>query len=122
MDSRRDDPDERYVERREEQLTPAEARPVSLGRPLLIVILAGLIVAMLIWIPADWWGSSVAPTSQPAVEQTAPPETSPDTGTAPAPQAQPETMPPASAPATPTPAPGTPELAPPTPAPASPAP
>ena len=57
-----------------EPMTPTDARQGSKGKPVLIVLLGGLILAMLVWIPAEWWGNSIAP-SEPAnqpVEQTAP--------------------------------------------------
>jgi hypothetical protein len=53
-----------------------EARQGFRGKPVLIVLLAGLVLAMLVWIPAEWWGNSIAP-SNPANE--------PMTETAPAP-------------------------------------
>jgi hypothetical protein len=37
--------------------------------PVLIVLLAGLILAMLVWIPAEWWGNSIEPAGQPAPVQ-----------------------------------------------------
>ncbi len=56
-----------------EPMTPIEARQGFRGKPVLIVLLGGLILAMLVWIPAEWWGNSIAPDN-PANEsqQTAP--------------------------------------------------
>ena len=57
-----------------EPVTQTEARQGFRGKPVLIVLLGGLILAMLVWIPAEWWGNSIAPEN-PANEpqqQTAP--------------------------------------------------
>ncbi|MGL3608784.1 hypothetical protein ACSV9I_19880 [Rhizobium sp. G187] len=54
-----------------EPMTATDARQGFRGKPVLIVLLAGLILAMLVWIPAEWWGNSIAPdtpTNQPSVE------------------------------------------------------
>ncbi len=51
-----------------EPMTPVEARQGFRGKPVLIVLLGGLILAMLVWIPAEWWGNSIAPDN-PANEQ-----------------------------------------------------
>ncbi len=59
-----------------EPMPATEARQGFRGKPVLIVLLAGLVLAMLVWIPAEWWGNSIAP-SNPANE--------PMTETAPAP-------------------------------------
>jgi hypothetical protein len=59
-------------------MSPVEARQGFRGKPVLIVLLAGLVLAMLVWIPAEWWGNSIAP-SNPAnqpVTETAPAPTS----------------------------------------------
>lgn len=69
-----------------ETLTATEARQGFRGRRVLIVLLGGIILAMLAWIPVEWWGNSMAP-EQPQVQQTAP---SPATNNAPA---QPATQP-----------------------------
>lgn len=75
MTTRSETPNETYPERREQPVTPTEARQGSIGRPVLIVLLAGLIIAMLVWIPAEWWGSSIAPPEERAVEQAYPENT-----------------------------------------------
>lgn len=59
-----------------EPMTATDARQGFRGKPVLIVLLAGLVLAMLVWIPVEWWGNSIAP-SNPANETT--------TETAPAP-------------------------------------
>jgi hypothetical protein len=77
MSSRTDMPDtsdRRTRGLRPETVTPTEARQGFRGKPVLIVLLGGLILAMLVWIPAEWWGNSIAPEN-PANEpqqQTAP--------------------------------------------------
>ncbi|WP_416796592.1 hypothetical protein [Ciceribacter azotifigens] len=44
------------------QPAPAvQARQGSLGRPVLVVLLVGLILAMLFWVPVEWWGNAIAP-------------------------------------------------------------
>lgn len=52
-----------------EALGAEDARQGSRGMPVLIVLLAGLILAMLVWIPAEWWGNSIEPAGQPAPVQ-----------------------------------------------------
>ncbi len=77
MNSRTDMPDttdRRTRGLKPEPVTATEARQGFRGKPVLIVLLAGLILAMLVWIPAEWWGNAIAPSgpaNQP-VEQTAP--------------------------------------------------
>lgn len=64
MSPRTDSSNHSCPDRRESPVTPTEARQGSWGRPVLIVLLAGLILAMLVWIPAEWWGSSIAPSPE----------------------------------------------------------
>ena len=77
MNSRTDMPDttdRRTRGLRPETVSATEARQGFKGKPVLIVLLAGMILAMLVWIPAEWWGNAIAPAdpaNQP-VEQTAP--------------------------------------------------
>ncbi|MEC9462651.1 MAG: hypothetical protein VX601_05710 [Pseudomonadota bacterium] len=77
MNSRTDMPDttdRRTRGLKPEPVTATEARQGFRGKPVLIVLLAGLILAMLVWIPPEWWGNAIAP-SDPAnqpIEQTAP--------------------------------------------------
>ena len=52
-----------------EPMSPTDARQGFRGKPVLIVLLAGLVLAMLVWIPVEWWGNSIAP-SNPANEPT----------------------------------------------------
>lgn len=64
MSSRTDLPDttdRRTRGLKPEPMTPTEARQGFHGKPVLIVLLAGLILAMLVWIPIEWWGNSIAP-------------------------------------------------------------
>ena len=58
-----------------ETMTATEARQGNRGIPVLIVLLAGLILAMLVWIPAEWWGNSIEQGAQsnPAQTETAAP-------------------------------------------------
>lgn len=78
--------------------TATEARQGSWGAPVLKVLVAGLILAMIAWVGAEWWGESTAPPA----EQTATPpagSTTPQNQNA-APAANPATPPPAAPPAT----------------------
>jgi hypothetical protein len=73
LDNHRD-PDGRVV------LTPTEARQGMLGRPVLYVLVIGLLLAMLAWAAAEFWGMSIdtqtpadrtqvtAPATEPASE------------------------------------------------------
>lgn len=61
-------------------LTPTEARQGALGRPVLYVLVIGLILAMLAWAAAEFWGMAIdtqtpsdstrvtAPATEPASE------------------------------------------------------
>lgn len=40
-------------------LTPTEARQGALGRPVLYVLVVGLLLAMLAWAGAEFWGMSI---------------------------------------------------------------
>ncbi|MGV8937899.1 MAG: hypothetical protein ACOH2J_12310 [Allorhizobium sp.] len=53
-----------------EPMEAKDARQGYKGRPVLIILLAGILLAMLAWIPLEWWGNSLAP-EQPGI-QTAP--------------------------------------------------
>lgn len=74
---------------REEPMTATEARQGSYGRPVLIVLLGGLLLAMILWIPAEWWGNASAPDNPaneaPATTAPSPAEQNPSTQ----PQSQP---------------------------------
>ncbi|CAH0339018.1 hypothetical protein [Rhizobium sp. CECT 9324] len=76
MSSRTDlpgDTDRRTRGLQPETLTATEARQGNRGFPVLIVLLGGLILAMLVWIPAEWWGNSIESEGQnPAQTETAP--------------------------------------------------
>ncbi|NML75293.1 hypothetical protein HHL25_14270 [Rhizobium sp. S-51] len=57
-----------------EPMTPTEARQGFRGRPVLVVLLVGILLALIAWIPAEWWGNAIAPddpSNQP-VENVAP--------------------------------------------------
>lgn len=75
MSSRTDLPDatDRHTRGlRPEPMTPTQARQGFRGRPVLIVLLAGIVLAMLVWIPAEWWGNAIAPenpSNEPVQEQ-----------------------------------------------------
>lgn len=56
----------------ERPLEPTEARQGFRGKPVLIVLLAGLVLALVAWIPAEWWGQKIAPANDPATETTRP--------------------------------------------------
>lgn len=68
----------------EQPLSPTEARQGSTGRPVLMVLVAGLVLAAIAWGGSEWWGQTTAPPA----EQTATP---PAGDTAPA---NPATQPP----------------------------
>lgn len=53
-----------------EPMPATDARQGYRGRPVLIILLAGILLAMLAWIPLEWWGNGLAP-DQPEL-QTAP--------------------------------------------------
>ena len=52
--------DHRTAGTSERPLSGTEARQASYGRRVLIVLLAGLLMAMLFWIPAEWWGNAIS--------------------------------------------------------------
>lgn len=78
--------------------TATEARQGSWGAPVLKVLIAGLILAMVAWAGAEWYGESTAP---PAERTATPPagSTTPQNPNAP-PTANPSTPPAATPPAT----------------------
>ena len=53
----------------EQPITGTEARQGNTGRPVLMVLIAGLVLAAIAWGGAEWWGESTAPPA----EQTATP-------------------------------------------------
>ncbi|MFC3163421.1 hypothetical protein [Ciceribacter thiooxidans] len=58
-----------------------QTRQGSLGRPVLVVLLVGLILAMLFWVPVEWWGNAIAPereSNDTRTEQPASPTTPSD--------------------------------------------
>ncbi|ATN32471.1 hypothetical protein ACO34A_01425 [Rhizobium sp. ACO-34A] len=80
MDPRSDTPDPDlqpgYGKPKQETLSATKARQGLLGKPVLIILLAGLILALLVWIPTEWWGSATAPenqSNQPTQQEAAPP-------------------------------------------------
>lgn len=72
----------------EKPLTPTEARQGSKGKPVFAVLVAGLILAMIAWGAAEWYGQS----TEPPAEQTASPPAAPATA-APNPNAAPSSNP-----------------------------
>ncbi|KAA9385570.1 hypothetical protein [Neorhizobium galegae] len=64
--------------------TATEARQGSWGAPVLKVLIGGLILAMVAWAGAEWYGQSTAP---PAEQTATPPTASPSTPPAAAPPA-----------------------------------
>lgn len=53
----------------EEPLTPTQARQGAKGTPVLKVLVAGIVLALIAWAGAEWWGQASAPPA----EQTATP-------------------------------------------------
>jgi hypothetical protein len=43
------------------ELTPTEARQGRLGRPVLVVLVVGLLLAMIAWAAAEFYGNAIAP-------------------------------------------------------------
>jgi hypothetical protein len=77
MSSRIDMPDTRDRRTRglkPEPMTSIEARQGFRGKPVLFVLLGGMILAILVWIPAEWWGKAIAPenAANEPLQQTAP--------------------------------------------------
>jgi hypothetical protein len=46
------------------EVTPTEARQGSWGRPVLIVLVCGLILAFIAWAAAGFYGTAIAPPSE----------------------------------------------------------
>ncbi|WP_202615461.1 hypothetical protein [Rhizobium deserti] len=82
----------------EQPLSATEARQGRRGSPVLMVLIAGLILAALAWGVAGWWGEATDPPAQ----QTASPPAGDNTPANPnaTPSANPAATPPAAAPAT----------------------
>ena len=57
----------------EQPLTPTDARQGARGTPVLKVLLAGIVLALLAWGGSAWWGAQTAPPA----EQTATPQAGP---------------------------------------------
>jgi len=53
------DPADHRHQERPVTLTPTEARQGVLGRPVLYVLVIGLLLAMLAWAAAEFWGMSI---------------------------------------------------------------
>lgn len=49
------------VDDRPRPVPAIQVRQGFLGRPVLIILLSGLILAMLVWVPVEWWGNAIAP-------------------------------------------------------------
>jgi hypothetical protein len=77
----------------EQPMSATEARQGRSGRPVLMVLIAGLVLALLAWGGAEWWGETTAP---PAERTATPPagDNTPATSNA-APSANPAAVPPA---------------------------
>jgi hypothetical protein len=82
----------------EQPLSGTEARQGRSGRPVLMVLVAGLVLALLAWGGAEWWGEATAP---PAEQTTSPPagDNTPDNANN-APSANPAAAPPPASSAT----------------------
>ena len=63
-----DNPNDLFHMRRAEnepvELTATEARQGSLGRRVLMVLVGGILLAFLAWGAAEYFGASIAPTSE----------------------------------------------------------
>jgi hypothetical protein len=46
------------------QMTTNEARQGTTGRPVLYVLLTGLVLAMVVWAASEMWGTSVEPPTE----------------------------------------------------------
>lgn len=66
------DTDDRRVE-----LSPVEARQGMLGRPVLVVLVAGLILAMAAWAASEYFGASIDTQTPADNTQTTAPATEP---------------------------------------------
>ena len=64
MNSRTDYSNRDATATRAEPMPATQARQASKGKRVLLILLAALVIAMLAWIPAEWWGASQAPDSQ----------------------------------------------------------
>lgn len=74
------------------QETATEARQGSYGKPMLIVLVCGLVLAVVAWSGAEWWGESTdAPTEQTATPPAG--STTPGNSTGAAPSNAPVTQP-----------------------------
>ena len=58
-------------------LTPTEARQGALGRPVLYVLVVGLLLAMLTWAAVEFWGNSIEPENPANTTQTTAPAADP---------------------------------------------
>lgn len=58
-------------------LTPTEARQGMLGRPVLMVLVAGLALAMIAWAAAEFWGMSIDTQTPSDSQQISTPATEP---------------------------------------------
>lgn len=61
------------------ELSPVEARQGVLGRPVLYVLVVGLILAMLAWAASEFWGMSIDTQTPRAGTQVTVPATEPVT-------------------------------------------
>jgi hypothetical protein len=60
----------------EQPMSPTAARQGSTGRPVLMVLVVGLVLAAIAWGGSEWWGQTTAPpdeqTATPPAGDTAP--------------------------------------------------
>ena len=70
--------DDRHDTQRRVELTPTEARQGVLGRPVLAVLVIGLMLAMVAWAAAEFWGMSIDTQTPADTQQTTAPATEND--------------------------------------------
>jgi hypothetical protein len=58
-------------------LTPTEARQGALGRPVLYVLVVGLVLALLAWAAAEFWGAAIDTQTPRDASQVTTPATEP---------------------------------------------
>lgn len=71
------EPGERRHTERPVELTPTEARQGVLGRPVLVVLVVGLILAMIAWAAAEFWGMAIDTQTPADTPQATSPATEP---------------------------------------------
>lgn len=48
----------------DEPMSATEARQGRKGSPVLMVLISGLVLVMLAWVAAEWWGQAAEPPAQ----------------------------------------------------------